>query len=318
MMLCLLVLLVLCPIVSWAGLSKILYVDSYHPEYIWSQDILVGIKSVFAGHTDVTLQIVYMDTKRHQDEEHILAAAENVHQIIHSWKPHAVIAADDNAAKYVVSKCYKDHEIPFVFCGLNWDASAYGFPYQNVTGMVEVSLVTELISALSQFSQGKKIGYLASNTHSERKELENIKTRFHLQFEERLVHTFSSLKQAFVELQKTCDMVIIQECRSVKNFNHQQMIDFVQKNTQVPTGAMQKYLIHYALMTFAKVGEEQGEFAAETALQILRGASPAEIPIQENKRARIFLNTEIAKQLDVKFPIDLLEISSFVNEGIFE
>lgn len=298
--------------------KKILYIDSYHPDYLWSHDILAGIRGVLDSHNDIELSVFYLDTKRNKDEKFIQSVARQARQLIDSWHPDVVISADDNAAKYVVAPLYKDHPLPFVFCGLNWDAEAYGFPAENVTGMVEVCLVTELIETLSRFSTGSKVGYLASNTLSERKELENINKRFQLDFDERLVENFSQLKEAFLELQQNNDLILIQECRSVEGFDHEEMIAFVKNNTQVPTGAMQKYLVHYALVAFAKVGEEQGEFAARTALRILNGAEPSSIPVAENKRARIFLNTEIAHQLKIKFPIDLLEVSTFVNEGLFK
>jgi ABC-type uncharacterized transport system substrate-binding protein len=295
------------------GKKKILYVDSYHEEYTWSADITRGIKSVLDARKDVELKIFRMDTKRNQTEEFKKAAALKAKELIDSWQPDVVIASDDNASKYLIAPYYKGKDLPFVFCGLNWDASVYGFPAKNVTGMVEVALYQQTIDGLRKFAKGNKIGYLASDTVSERKELNNIVKLFSTDLNVRFVKTFDELKQAFLDLQKESDMVLIQECQSVKGFNHKEMVEFVKENTSVPTGAMQKYLIDYALITYSKIGEEQGEYAAKTALEILAGQSPQNIPVVENKKASIYLNMKLAKKMAVKFPLEIVENAHLIS-----
>lgn len=296
-----------------AGTKKILYIDSYHAEYMWSADITSGIQSILKNRPDIELKIFRMDTKRNQAEEFNKLAARTAMDLVESWKPDAIIVSDDNAAQYLVAPYLKGGSIPVVFCGLNWDASVYGFPADNVTGMVEVALYHQTIDLLRKYSRGERIGYLASDTLSERKELENIVSRFKPQLEVRFVKTFAELKQAFVDLQKVSDMVLIQECRSVQNFDHQEMIAFVRENTTVPTGALQKYLTDYALSTMAKNGEEQGKYAAQTALDILGGRSPSQIPVVANKEASIYLNMFLATKLGIKFPVELIQSAHLIS-----
>jgi ABC-type uncharacterized transport system substrate-binding protein len=295
------------------GRKKVLYIDSYHEEYIWSADITAGIRTVLDGREDVELKIHRMDTKRNQSEEYKKQSALDAKTLIETWKPDVVIASDDNASKYLISPYFKNADLPFVFCGLNWDASTYDFPARNVTGMIEVALYQTTIDALETLAKGRKVGYLASDTVSERKELENIQKRFDARFNVRFAKTFPELKQAFLDLQEETDMVLIQECRSVQGFDHREMVSFVRENTSVPTGAMQKYLIHYALITFAKVGEEQGEYAAKAALEILAGKSPQEMPVVANKKAKIYLNMKLAKRLNVKFPMELIQSAHLIS-----
>ncbi len=299
--------------IAQAGIQKILYIDSYHEEYIWSADIATGLQSVLGDRDDVELKIFRMDTKRNQSEEFKKKAALEAKKLIESWSPDVVIASDDNASKYLIVPYYYGKDLPFVFCGLNWDASIYGFPASNVTGMIEVALYQSTIATLKKFAKGNRIGYLASDTVSERKEYQNIVNLFHADFNVRFVKTFNELKHAFLNLQQESDMVLIQECRSVKDFSHKEMIEFVKENTLVPTGAMQKYLSNYALLTFSKIGEEQGEYAAKTALEILAGKSPQEIPVVPNKKAKIYLNMILAKQMGIKFPMELIENSHLIS-----
>jgi hypothetical protein len=59
-----------------------------------------------------------MDTKRNKDHSYIEQKAREAKSLIEDWRPDVVITADDNAAKYLIKPCYKDHKVPFVFCGI--------------------------------------------------------------------------------------------------------------------------------------------------------------------------------------------------------
>jgi hypothetical protein len=148
-----------------AGLSrkKVLFVDSYHAGYAWSDGVTAGVLKglnvkmtphgeLDCGKSPVELMVVRMDTKRNQTEGFKKQAALNVKSRIETWKPDVVIASDDNASKYLIVPHFKDKELPFVFCGVNWDASVYGFPCSNVTGMEEVTFVPQTIAILNPCS----------------------------------------------------------------------------------------------------------------------------------------------------------------------
>ncbi len=83
-----------------------------------------------------------------------------------------MITADDNAAKYLIAPYYKDDALPFVFAGVNWTAAEYGFPYKNVTGMIEVApIVPMLESAIDIVPNLKRAFYLGADTLTEQKNL---------------------------------------------------------------------------------------------------------------------------------------------------
>lgn len=293
--------------------KKILYVDSYHPDYLWSEQITRGIQTILDAAPDIELDIFRMDTKRNNSIEDKKAAALKAKQKIESFKPDVVIASDDNAAKYLIVPYYLNTDLPFVFCGINWDASAYGFPASNVTGMVETSFFETGLATLKQFAKGGRIGYLSSAAETQEKIVSQLAQRFKVQLTVRPAMTFEQLKQNFLDLQEECDMVIVQEFRSVKGFNHEEMKAFVNTHTRVPTLATAHYMVDYALISYAKSGEEQGEYAARTALQILDGRSPGDIPITTNKKVKIYLNMTLAKKLGIKFPMTLIDFGQLIS-----
>jgi ABC-type uncharacterized transport system substrate-binding protein len=68
------------------------------------------------------------------------------------------------------------------------------------------------------------------------------------------------------------------------------------------------------MLTLAKSSQEQGEWAAEAAITILRGTPPSEIPIAENKKGQLILNLEIANKLNIVFSPSLLKNAIILGE----
>ncbi len=63
-----------------------------------------------------------------------------------------------------------------------------------------------------------------------------------------------------------------------------------------------------------KIAEEQGWWTGKTALRILDGTPPADIPVTTNKESKILLNIQLAKRLGITFPMELLEKATFIEE----
>jgi ABC-type uncharacterized transport system substrate-binding protein len=59
--------------------------------------------------------------------------------------------------------------------------------------------------------------------------------------------------------------------------------------------------------------EEQGEWAANTALRVLNGENIKNIPIVVNKKANIYINTTLAKKLNIVFPFELIDYAEIVK-----
>ena len=260
--------------------KKVLFIDSYHQGYPWSDGITSGIQSVFAD-TDVELMIHRMDTKRNGSEDFKKQAAMKAKAVIEQFKPDVVIATDDNASKYLIVPYYRGGELPFVFAGVNWDASVYGYPARNVTGMVEVSAPDQLLQIIGTVSQGQRLGSLTGDTTTGRKENDNYARILDITFEEEAyVSTFEEWKQAYLAMQN--------------------------KVAKIPSGSVQPWMAPYVLVAFTKDATEQGEWAANTAMEILNGRSPAEIPITRNSRGRMIVNSKMARSLNMEIPASML------------
>ena len=293
--------------------KKILFIDSYHEGYEWSDGVTAGVKQSLEG-TGVELKIVRMDTKRNGSDEFKQEAALKAKAEIESFKPDVVIASDDNASKFLIAPYYKDSSLPFVFCGVNWDASGYGFPTKNITGMIEVSPTLQLIEYLRPYAKGDRVGFLGPDILTARKEAENVKKAFGLEMVEYYGKDYADYKKGFLELQDQVDILILDSTGGLYNDQAQDNKAFVEANTKIPTGSVYDFMAPYAMFNFAKVAEEQGAWATKAALQILDGTPAGSIPVEKNKEGKLVINTRIAKVLNVELPFDVLESADKVIE----
>ena len=293
--------------------KKILFIDSYHQGYAWSDGITKGIETTLSG-SGAELKIIRMDTKRNTDENFKKEAALKAKAIIEQFKPDVVIAADDNASKYLIVPYYKDATLPFVFCGVNWDASDYGFPAKNVTGMIEVTPIPQLIDQLKAFAKGGRLGFLAPDIVTAHKEVSNYKKIFGLNFVEYFAKDVTDWKKGFSELQDKVDILIIDSDGGLYSNEADELKAYVQANAKIVTGTTYDFMAPFALMAFAKVAEEQGVWAANTALQILGGAKPADIPLAKNKEGNLIINAKMAQKLGVQIPFTIIQSASKVLE----
>jgi len=299
--------------------KKLLFVNSYHKGYLWSDDIeralmqTLGVTENIDGSFDtsnssVQFKIFRMDTKLNQSEAFIKQAALSAKAIIDEWHPDIVVACDDNASKFLIVPYFKQSSIPFIFCGVNWSASEYGFPTSNVTGMVEVAPTRHTISLLQRYAKGPRIGFIGANTFSGRKSIKYIQEKENIAFSSgKLVDSFDEWKQEYILLQSTVDMLFWLNPIGIKGWNESEAISFILENTRIPTGASTDAEIQYALIGSTKVAAEQGVWSGKTALRILNGELPSDIPIKRNRHSQIYLNKKLSKKLGVTFSPELLE-----------
>ncbi len=297
---------------SYEG-KKILFIDSYHEGYEWSDGILRGVQEGLKG-SGIDLKVVRMDTKRNGSQEFKKEAGNKVKKEIDDFKPDVVIAADDNASQFVIVPYLKDTDLPVVFCGVNWDASGYGFPCKNVTGMVEVTEIDALGRLFKGISKGDRIGFIADDTETNRKEVENYKKVYNLDLVTYFAKTFDDFKKGYVEIQDKVDSVIFYGWAAIQGWNASEAADFVLSNTKIPSGSFQEEVMPYVTIGYLKVPEEQGEWSAATALKILDGAKPMDIPIDRNKKGKLMLNAKIAEKAGIQLPYELIQSAAKVIE----
>jgi ABC-type uncharacterized transport system substrate-binding protein len=289
--------------------KKVLFVNSYHEGYEWSDGVEKGARLVLEP-SGVQLRFHRMDTKRHQDEAFRKQAAEKARAEIDAWKPDLVIVSDDVAAKHVLAAFYRDAAVPFVFCGVNWDASKYGLPYRNATGVLEVALVKELVKSLGDHAKGRRVAILTADSETERIEGPYYRKEVGADLvSETYVKTMAEWKAAFLKAQESADVLLFGNFAGITDWNEQEAAAFALANSKIVSGGMYDFTMPYVMLGLTKVAEEQGTVAAKQALDVLKGASPSAIPIAKNKQAKVLINPKLAAKAGVVFKPELVRVA---------
>lgn len=294
--------------------KKCLYISSYHTGYAWSDGVERGLRSVLEGKCEI--KQFNMDTKRNKDKEFIINKSLEVKMLIDNWAPDVVITADDNAAKYVIQAHYKDHEIPFVFCGVNWTAAEYGFPYKNVTGMVEVAPIYPLLDKVQSLipESGKAI-YIGAKTLTENKNFARFETALekkNIKLDAALVSTVKEWLDAYSKAQQY-DFIIIGSKSGIVDWDHDLVANQLTGLSKKLSVTNHDWMMPYTMLGFTKVPEEQGEWAAQAALNILDGIEMSKIAIVPNRKWDIWTNSALLKSSNFILPDGLVKKSKQVE-----
>ena len=289
--------------------KKVLFVNSYHEGYPWSDGEEKGAQAILEP-AGVKLDFLRLDVKRHQgDAAFAKAAALKAKVQIEGARPDLVILADNPAVQLVLVPYFKASPTPFVFCGVNWDATRYELG-KNTTGMVEVSLVKELLGRLKDYAKGQRLGFLTVDSETERIEGPYYRKALGLSFaSERYVKTMAEWKDAFQKMQSEVDILFVGNFAGINDWNEAEAAAFASASSKVPSGSIYDFMMPYVMLGYTKMAEEQGVFAGKTALEILKGTPPSSIPVVANKQAKILINPRLAARAGIIFKPELVKVA---------
>jgi len=287
--------------------KKCLFVSSYHQGYAWSDGVERGLRTVLTDKCEI--KQFDMDTKRNKTEEYKQGIALKTKQLIDNWKPDVVITADDNAAKYLIQPYFKDHQIPFVFCGVNWTAAEYGFPYSNVTGMVEVAPIYPLLKKVQDLIPGAgKAIYIGANTLTEGKNLSRFKqatSKLNLSLDSVLANSVEEWLQAYNQAQQY-DFIIMGSNSGIQGWEESYIVKKIKTSSSKLSVTNHGWMMPYTMLGFTKVPEEHGEWAAQAALSILDGVDISQISIVPNRKWDVWTNPALLRSGNITLPEGLL------------
>ncbi len=294
--------------------KKILVVMGYHEDYPWHEETRVGIESVLST---AQLNYFYMDTKRNLADGE--AKAKEAFELYQALKPDAVIAAEDNVqSMFVVPYLMNKVKTPVIFCGVNDDATKYGYPAKNVTGILEKKHYRESISLLQLISpMVKKIAVLYRETPSNRTniaQLEKEAKLYKAEISEFVrIENEHQLVTALADLQLRADALLVLNlsgtpAKSGSPLSSEEVINLVNRYWGKPTLGVSAWEVEAGLLcAVAKLGQEQGAVAARMAVELMSGTDIELLPITQNRNGHRVINVGIAEQLGLKLkPIALI------------
>ncbi|HZW46770.1 MAG TPA: hypothetical protein VFF61_04535 [Microvirga sp.] len=280
--------------------KRVLHIDSYHAGNQWNDRIVAALQETLTGKA-IELRVFHMDTKRRPSEDDTHASAREALRLIEEFKPNVITTSDDPAAQFLIMPYLRDAAVPVVFCGLNWDASTYGLPYRNTTGMVEVSPIPQIMKLLRRHARGPRLGFLAEDTDVKRKELAYHERLFGITYDKTyFVSSHAAWTEAFLRAQKEVDMLMILGVGAVPDWDLADASHLAEEKSEIPSGTDFEWLTAVSLIGVVKSPQEQGRWVGQATLRILEGVRPSDIPLSYNREGELFFNDRIARRLGIK------------------
>lgn len=282
-----------------SNVKRVLYINSYHQGYGSSDDIMKGIRKVFAKE-DLLFKTCYMDTKRLPEAKFELKA-QQILDTIRNFGPDVIIASDDNAVKHIIAPHFKEKDIPVVFCGVNWSAANYGLPVSNITGMLEVLPIEASIDTLlSYYPLASRLTVLTESSVSAHKDQQYLTPLFEsrgLQVHYSFSENMAAWKVQYDSAVKHADLIYFPTNGAISGWNQSEAVSFMDSIGYKPIFTCDDFMMPYALIGLTKIASEQGEWAATTAMRILNGERPSQISLTKNKQVKIFINEDLAEKM---------------------
>lgn len=296
-------------------MKKCLVVAAYHDLFPGQYLKLEGVRDRLEGGCEI--RQFNMDTKRNPQPEFCRTMALRAKDIIDAWKPDIVIGLDDNTSKYLIQPYLRDTELPVVFCGIDWTAKEYGYPYSNATGIIEVYPLKQLIAQVERIvPEPSSVVCIRGERLSEEKDVVRYAEVFGLQgiqLIDRPVRTFSDFKQEFIKAQRA-DFIILQDNSGIEGWDDTEARDFVFRHSGKLTVSLLEWMSPFTMLAITQVVKEQGEYAGSIAKLLLEGAQVSDFPIIANKKWNVYVNRSLLEKVEIEIPPDLLRKARSVEE----
>lgn len=296
--------------------ARILIVHSYSSDFEWTAGIQRGIERALSGADDIEWEVYFMDTKRRSSPEERKAAGELALAITEEWKPDVVLTTDDNAQGDFAKHLAGRQDVSVVFCGVNAEAEAYGFPASNVTGILQRPPVDRSVALLDEHVPGRRrLAMLADASPTADGAIAWIKKqssagRFKAWEQPK---TFRAWKKAVRRLNKKADAVGFYTYHTVKDDEGKpvpasEVIAWTMDNLKIPSFSLLTFAIDDgALIGYVESAYENGLKSGKWALDLARGKSIEDMPMTAAVKGQTMINLGTAAKFGIEVPAAALE-----------
>ncbi len=294
---------------------KVMVVMSYDDQYAWSREIKEGIDGVLSE--SCVLEYVWLNTK--VDLAGGPAKARRAWEVYGEFQPHGVIAADDNAqSMFVVPYLKGKVKTPVMFCGVNGELKDFGYPAQNVSGILERAHIRNSISFAQMLVPSiRRVIYLSRKSPSAAAVFRQYQREHHTYPVESVAfimpRTLDEALERIRELREESDALFYETMESIRDGNNRRYSD----TEVVPLVAeafgkpmISNNLAHVeagTLCAVVKTGQEQGATAAEMLLTAMEGTPVPRIGVTQNRQGKRIINLRVIKEMGIKPGSDALK-----------
>lgn len=194
-------------------------------------------------------------------------------------------------------------DIPIVFAGV-YDPQALGISGKNITGVSAKVPVTSLIKNLKSISNFKTLGVIINDSEkdsvlqaNEVKQLEGSFGFSSKNFNVKKAEDASRISG--VEA-----LYLTTGCTGMHCVTN--IVGIARKGKMVSGATIGGGEASGVILTIAANPQEQGREAAERVAKLIKGASPASLPVEQPKKIDMIINLKEATDMGLKVPFDLV------------
>jgi len=152
----------------WAAQPPlVLVLNSYHPQYTWTEELVRGVRDELQGIPPENLHIEFMDARRMVDDEQYLDLLAAVYRHKYQrFRPDVIISSDDSALNFLLQRREALFPgVPVVFCGINSRTPEELERVPNMTGILEGLEVAGNLSLIRRLHpEARRVVLLADRT----------------------------------------------------------------------------------------------------------------------------------------------------------
>jgi len=166
-----------------------------------------------------------------------------------------------------------------------------------------------MLSSAVKYSNGvHQAVYLGADTLTERKNLNHVleaSKKLGIELQGVLVSTTGEWKQAYEKAQQS-GFIVMGSHSGISDWRAEDIRKFTITKAKRLVVTNHEWMMPFSSIGFTKIPQEQGDWAAQVAIEILNGKKPADIPIVANRQWDFWVNNQHLDNIGIKLPRKLL------------
>lgn len=286
--------------------ASIVYINSYHAGYQWTDKGFTAFKNSLK--VDADIHLLYLDSKRNQSPKYMKQVTQTALKFIDQHQPDIIIAAEDNASKFIIEPYFKNAEIPVIFLGVNLDATPYGYPYINATGIIEMDGIKNLIKALKAIKINGQFSMLFTPTNTSQKKKSILEKTDLTGLSLQTVNTDQQWYDAISKNNDFSDFLALDTISGISGLTEQNALNYIKENVTQPIITASYTSRNLAHIGYVNIAEEHGTWAANVANEVLSGKDIASFPIHKSSHYLMFINQKLIDEMNITIPQSIYQL----------
>lgn len=312
-------------VVQAQGVRKqVLFINSYHPGYKWSDDIVRALTTTFAESGNIDLRIEYLDTKRVDSQEYL----EEVNRLFQFKYKNAhldlIMTSDDIALNFVFK--YADTlfpNVPVAFVGANFFDETRLKGYERFTGISEEPDIAGTLDLMLEVHPEVSSIVVVNDTTATGRKVKEIFSELtgrypQIQFEFLEDVTMETVRQQVSTLSSDSLVLVTVFSRDQAGqfFEYDQFTSIIADASTVPVYGVWDFSLGYGIVGGKLTsGYTEGERVANLAIRILNGEDSSTIPVDRQKQSQFMFDYAVAEKWGIELS-SLPQESTIINRPV--